>query len=57
MTDIEHRRDPLRRRLFRIVFEPSPLESVAEAISIATEDERGIYVERVGSRWRWSGQN
>ena len=54
MTDIEDRPDPLRQRLFRSVFEPSPLESVAEAVSIATEDERRIYVERVGSGWRWS---
>jgi hypothetical protein len=54
MTDIEDRPDPLRQRLFRSVFEPSPLESVAEAVSVATEDERRIYVERVGSRWRWS---
>ncbi len=30
------------------------MESVAEAVSVATEDERRIYVERVGSRWRWS---
>jgi hypothetical protein len=30
------------------------LESVAEAVSIASEDERRIYVERVGSSWRWS---
>ena len=54
MTEIEDRPDPLRQRLFRSVFEPSPLESVAEAVSVATENERRIYVERVGSGWRWS---
>ena len=54
MTDIEDRPDPARQRLFRSVIEPSPLESVAEAVSIATEDERRIYVERVESGWRWS---
>ena len=30
------------------------MESVAEAVSAATEDERRIYVERIGGRWRWS---
>ncbi len=54
MTDLEDRPDPTRQRLLRSVFEASPLESVAEAVSAATEDERRIYVERIGSRWRWS---
>ena len=54
MTDLEDRPDPIRQRLLRSVFEASPLEGVAEAISAATEDERRIYVERIGSRWRWS---
>ena len=54
MTDTEDWPDPARQRLFRSVFEPSPLESVAEAVSTATEDERRIYVERVRSGWRWS---
>ena len=54
MTDIEDRPDPARQRLFRSVIEPSSLESVAEAVSVATEDERRIYVERAGSGWRWS---
>jgi hypothetical protein len=54
MTDIEDPPDPLRQRLFRSVFEPSPLKSVAEAVSSATEVERRVYVERLGNRWRWS---
>jgi hypothetical protein len=54
MTDLEDRPDPTRQRLLRSVFEPSPLESVAEAVSAATEDEQRIYVERIDNRWRWS---
>ena len=54
MTDLEDRPDPARQRLLRSVFEASSLESVAEAVSAATEDEQRIYVERIGSRWRWS---
>lgn len=55
MTDIEDRGpDPVRRSLLRSAFEPSPLASVAEAVSVATGDERRLYVERIGSRWRWS---
>lgn len=29
--------DPERRRLFQSVFRPSPLEEVADAVSVATE--------------------
>jgi len=54
MTDLRDGPDPTRLRLLRSVFEASPLESVADAVSAATEDERRIYVERIGSRWRWS---
>ena len=46
--------DPERARLIRSVFEPSPLEDVARAISVATEKETQLYVERVGDLWRWS---
>ena len=35
-------------------FEPSPLHDVAAAISRATEHERRVYVERMGTGWRWS---
>ena len=41
-------------RLFQSVFNPSPLEEVAEAVSVATEICRNIYVERRGDQWRWS---
>ena len=54
MADTEDRSDPLRQRLLRSVFEPSPLENVADAVSVATENERRVYVERAGSGWRWS---
>ncbi len=43
-----------RARLLRSVFEPSPLETVAEAVAVATREERRIYVERVAGGWRWS---
>lgn len=46
--------DPERRRLLRSVYEPSSLDEVAEAVSVATEDEKRIYVERIGSAYRWS---
>jgi hypothetical protein len=46
--------DPERAQLIRSVFEPSPLESVARAVSVATEKETHLYVERRGDLWRWS---
>ena len=48
------RPDPERDRLFLSVFNPSPLEEVAEAVSVASEDHPHIYVERVDHEWRWS---
>jgi hypothetical protein len=54
MTESENQPDPERRRLLRSIFEPSSLDEVAEAVSVATEDERQIYVERIGYLWRWS---
>jgi hypothetical protein len=32
----------------------SPLSDVAEAVSVASEYESEVYVERLGSRYRWS---
>lgn len=46
--------DPERHRLARSIFEPSSLHEVAKAVAAATEDEKRIYVERVGDAWRWS---
>jgi hypothetical protein len=46
--------DPERERLCRSVFRPSPLEDVAEAISVATEQFPDVYVERRGDLYRWS---
>jgi hypothetical protein len=48
------RPNPERERLVRSVFRPSPLEGVAEAISVATESFHDIYVERRGDQYRWS---
>ena len=50
-TDI----DPSRRvRAIRSTRDWSSLFDVAEAVSIATEDESQVYVERLGSLYRWS---
>src|SRR5271165_3797516 len=54
MTDDENQPDPERRRLLRSIFDPSSLDEVAEAVAAATEDENRIYVERIGSAYRWS---
>jgi hypothetical protein len=43
-----------RQALLRSVFRSSPLETVAAAVSVATEDQRRVYVERRGDSWRWS---
>lgn len=45
--------DPERARLIRSVFEPSTVEEVAEAVSVASEHERLVYVERLAAGWRW----
>jgi len=36
------------------VLRPSPLDDVAEAVSVATEKFHDIYVERRGDQYRWS---
>jgi hypothetical protein len=46
--------DEERARLIRSVFEPSGLDETARAVSVATETESQLYVERFGDRWRWS---
>jgi hypothetical protein len=46
--------DPERQRLARSIFVPSSLGQVAEAVSVATEHETRIYVERLGDAYRWS---
>ena len=43
-----------RPRLLRGTIEPSSLAEVAEAVSVASQDERRVYVERLGRKWRWS---
>jgi hypothetical protein len=53
-TKPEDAPEPERRGLLRSIFEPSSLDEVAEAVSVATEDEKRIYVERIGGRYRWS---
>jgi hypothetical protein len=54
MKHLELRGDAERRRLLRSVYQPSSLEEVPEAVSVATENENRIYVERIGRRYRWS---
>jgi len=46
--------DPERLRLIRYATHPSPLDSVAEAVSVASERHRTLYVERECEGWRWS---
>ena len=48
------RPDPYRARLLRSTFEISALSDVVEAISVATEVESRLYVERFSTGWRWS---
>jgi hypothetical protein len=48
------RADPDRLRLMRSTIELRPLPEVAEAVSVATQDERRVYVERIVDRYRWS---
>lgn len=48
--------DPERVRLCQAWYRPSPLEEVAEGVSVASLNEsiRQIYIERVGNTlWRW----
>lgn len=45
--------NPERVRLCQSWFRPSPLEAVAEAISVASEKHGRFYVERFGDLWRW----
>jgi hypothetical protein len=54
MTDARIQADPERRHLLRSVYEPSSVAHVAAAVAVATEDENRIYVERIGSAYRWS---
>lgn len=55
MSDsLSDRPNPARSRLLRSVFEPSTVGVVAEAISVATEQETRVYVERFPEGWRWS---
>ena len=34
--------------------DPSTLDEIAEAVSVAGETERWLYVERFEEGWRWS---
>jgi hypothetical protein len=46
--------DPERHRLALSIFQPSSLHTVAQAVAAAAEDQKRVYVERVGDAWRWS---
>ena len=53
MTEVvADRPDPELVRLLRSVFEPSPLDEVAQAVSVATQHEGRVYVERIGEKYR-----
>jgi hypothetical protein len=54
VTDYGDQPDPQRVRLFLCIFEPSSLDRVVEAVSVATADETRVYVERIGTGYRWS---
>jgi hypothetical protein len=55
MTDVDaDRPDAHRLELLRSVFEPSSLDEVSDAVAIASEHERRLYVERVDGGYRWS---
>jgi hypothetical protein len=55
MTDVDpDRPDAHRLELLRSVFQPSSLDDVADAVSVASEHEHRIYVERVDGGYRWS---
>jgi|tagenome__1003787_1003787.scaffolds.fasta_scaffold20404930_2 hypothetical protein len=45
--------DPERKRLIRSVFERSRIDEVAEAISVASGEQKLLYVERVADGYRW----
>ncbi len=40
--------------LTRSIFDPVPLDEVAEALFVASERETSAYVERFGGDYRWS---
>jgi hypothetical protein len=40
--------------LTRSIFDPAPLEDVAEALFVASEREGSVYVERFDDCYRWS---
>ena len=40
--------------LTRCIFDPSPLEEVAQALFVASERETAVYVERFADLYRWS---
>jgi hypothetical protein len=46
--------DPSRSRFIMSTRDWSPLSEVAQAVSVATEKETELYVERLGSLYRWS---
>jgi hypothetical protein len=45
---------PSRTRLVRSIFDWSPIEEVALAVSLASAHESHVYVERISDRYRWS---
>jgi hypothetical protein len=57
MTDHEERGslpDPARQDLLRSAFVSSSFDSVVEAVSVASQQCRMLYVDRDSDGWRWS---
>jgi hypothetical protein len=52
--DVRSVPDPERQALLRSVFHASSLGTVAAAVSVASEDQQRVYIERRGHSWRWS---
>lgn len=46
--------DQERTRLLRSAMVSSSLDAVAEAVAVASEDDRALYVDRDPAGWRWS---
>ncbi len=56
MSSLEDAPTPILKRsqLIKSTGEWSTIETVSLAVSVATEFQRQVYVERLGERYRWS---
>jgi len=51
---VSDRPNPSRQRLLDSTRSTSPLEDVAKAVSVYTENPGEVYVEHFAAGWRWS---